>query len=302
VEQPCALVRELDRALLAAEEYVALAAELAEPAALAEITDDLAQIERRLRAAEMSRLLSGPADHGNALVSLHPGAGGAEARDWTAMVLRMYLRWCARRGFHVEILDQQDGEDVGIEAVTFAVAGFGAYGYLRRETGVHRLVRMSPFGQGSRQTSFAGVEVLPDREDAIAVVVKEADLDWVALTRGGPGGQHQNKVASAVRLRHVPSGIAVLCRTERSQHQNRATALRMLTAKLLEREEKARSAAAVAHAKAKPSIGFGHALRSYVLAPGRRIVDARTGVESTNPEAVLDGEIDPFLEAAMTAE
>lgn len=250
----------------------------------------------------MSRLLSGPADHGNALVSIHPGAGGTEARDWAAILLHMYLRWSARRGLQVEILDQQDGEDAGIEAVTFAVAGPGAYGYLRRETGVHRLVRMSPFGAGSRQTSFAGIEVLPDREDAITVEVKEADLEWTALTRGGPGGQHQNKVASAVRLRHVPSGIAILCRTERSQHQNRATALRMLQAKLYEVEETARSAAAVAHAKAKPSIGFGHAIRSYVLSPGRRVVDARTGVESTNPEAVLAGEIDEFLEAAMTAE
>lgn len=255
-----------------------------------------------MRTAEVNRLLSSPADHGNALVSIHPGAGGAEARDWTAMLLRMYLRWSARRGFEAEILDQQDGEDAGIESVTFAVAGPGAYGYLRRETGVHRLVRMSPFGQGSRQTSFAGVEVLPDREDTTTVEVKEADLEWSALTRGGPGGQHQNKVASAVRVRHVPSGIVILCSTERSQHQNRATALRMITAKLHEQEERARSEAAAAHAKTKPSIGFGHAIRSYVLSPNRRIVDARTGVESTNPDAVLAGEIDPFLEAAMSAE
>jgi peptide chain release factor 2 len=235
-------------------------------------------------------------------VSIHPGAGGAEARDWTAMLLRMYLRWSARRGFQVEILDQQDGDDEGIEAVTFAVAGPGAYGYLRRETGVHRLVRMSPFGLGSRQTSFAGVEVLPDREDTITVEVKEADLEWTALTRGGPGGQHQNKVASAVRLRHLPSGLAILCRTERSQHQNRAAALRLLQAKLHEAEQRARSAAAAAHAKTKPSIGFGHAIRSYVLSPSRRVVDARTSLESADPDAVLAGEIDQFLEAAMNAD
>ena len=267
-----------------------------------EAAEDIGRLERRLRAAEIARLLSEPADHGNALVSIHPGAGGAEARDWTVLLLRMYLRWCARRGFQVEILDQQDGYDGGIEAVTFAVTGPAAYGYLRRETGVHRLVRMSPFGPGSRQTSFAGVEVLPDRDDTITVEVKEADLEWTALTRGGPGGQHQNKVASAVRLRHVPSGITVLCRTERSQHQNRAAALRLLGAKLHDVEQRARSAAAAAHAKEKPSIGFGHAIRSYVLSPARRVVDARTSVESTDPDAVLAGEIDQFLEAAMVAE
>lgn len=267
-----------------------------------EATGDIARLEQRLRAAEVNRLLSGPADHGNALVSIHPGAGGAEARDWAAMLLRMYLRWCERRGFQVEILDQQDGDDGGLEAITFAVAGPGAYGYLRRETGVHRLVRMSPFGSGSRQTSFAGVEVLPDRDDAIKIELKEADLEFTALTRGGPGGQYQNKVASAVRLRHLPSGIAVLCRTERSQHQNRATALRLLQAKLHEVEQRARSEAAAAHAKTKPSIAFGHAIRSYVLSPSRRVVDARTSVESTDPDAVLAGEIDEFLEAAMDAE
>ncbi len=301
MEQPCALVLELDRDLLASAELLELATELADLAAITEITGDLARIDRRLRAAEVGRLLSGPADHGNALVSIHPGAGGAEARDWAVMMMRMYLRWSARRGFQVEILDRQDGDDDGLEAVTFAVTGLAAYGYLRRETGVHRLVRMSPFGAGSRQTSFAAVEVLPDRDDATAVDVKEADLEYTPLTRGGPGGQHQNKVASAIRLRHLPSGIAVLCRSERSQHQNRAIALRMLTAQLGELERIGRDAAAAARAKARPSIGFGHARRSYVLSPARRVVDAITGLESANPDGVLDGEIDPFLEAAMLA-
>lgn len=295
------LVADLDRALRVAAEDLELAAELADASALSEAVADLDRITRRLGAAEMARLLPGPADHGNAIVSIHPGAGGADARDWAMLLLQMYLRWSSRRGFETEILDQQTGEEEGLESVTFAVAGPAAYGYLRRETGVHRLARVSPFGAGGRQTSFAGVEVLPDRDDAITVAIKASDLEWSALTRGGPGGQNQNKVASAVRLRHKPSGIAILCRTERSQHQNHATALRMLHAKLYEIEELARAAAATAHAKAKPTIGFGHAIRSYVLAPGHRVVDARTGLESSNPEAVLSGDLDPFLEAAMIA-
>ena len=287
--------------MLVAADDLELAVELADASALSEAIADLDRVAQRLRAAEMTRLLSGPLDHGNAIVSIHPGAGGADARDWAMILLQMYLRWSSRRGFQTEILDQQTGDDEGLESVTFAVAGPAAYGYLRRETGVHRLARVSPFGAGGRQTSFAGVEVLPDRDDAITIEVKESDLEWSALTRGGPGGQNQNKVASAVRLRHKPSGIAILCRTERSQHQNHATALRMLHAKLYEIEELARAAAATAHAKAKPTIGFGHAIRSYVLAPGHRVVDARTGLESTDPEAVLSGDLDSFLEAAMLA-
>ena len=301
MEQPCALVADLDRALLVAADDLELAVELADASALSEAIADLDRVAQRLRAAEMTRLLSGPVDHGNALVSIHPGAGGADARDWAMILLQMYLRWSSRRGFQTEILDQQTGDDQSLESVTFAVAGPAAYGYLRRETGVHRLARVSPFGAGGRQTSFAGVEVLPDRDEAITIEIKASDLEWSALTRGGPGGQNQNKVASAVRLRHKPSGIAILCRTERSQHQNHATALRMLHAKLYEVEELARAAAATAHAKARPTIGFGHAIRSYVLAPGHRVVDARTGLESTNPEAVLSGDLDPFLEAAMLA-
>jgi peptide chain release factor 2 len=268
--------------------------------ALGELAAKVPQVEEELGALELAQLLGGEHDAGNAIVEIHPGAGGLEAQDWAEMLLRMYLRWCERRGFRTELLEQQPGEGAGIKSATFTVEGAYAFGYIKAESGIHRLVRISPFDANARrQTSFASVLVLPDIEEEIQIEVRDEDLRVDTYRSSGAGGQHVNKTDSAVRLTHLPTGIVVACQNERSQHKNRSMAMKILKARLYELECRKQDEKMAALAKGKKDIGFGHQIRSYVLAPYRMVKDHRTGAEVGNADAVLDGEIDTFIDAYL---
>lgn len=254
------------------------------------------EAERR----QMETMLSGEADGNDAYVEIHAGAGGTESQDWAEMLQRMYTRWAEQNGYKVQLLEVHDGEEAGIKSATLQVNGPNAYGWLKTESGVHRLVRISPFDSAARRhTSFASVWVYPVVDDSIQIDINEADVRTDTYRSSGAGGQHVNTTDSAVRLTHIPTGIQVACQSERSQHKNRATAWNMLRARLYEAELEKREAAAAAESASKTDIGWGHQIRSYVLQPYQLVKDLRTGVESTSPQDVLDGKLLPFMEASL---
>ncbi|MBA4207313.1 MAG: peptide chain release factor 2, partial [Polymorphum sp.] len=249
---------------------------------------------------QMASLLSGEADGNDTYMEINSGAGGTESQDWASMLLRMYRRWAERSGFKVELLEYHDGEEAGIKSATLLIKGENAYGKLKTESGVHRLVRISPYdSQARRHTSFASAWVYPVIDDSIDIEVNESDCRIDTYRASGAGGQHVNTTDSAVRITHIPTGIVVQCQNDRSQHKNRATAWSMLKARLYEAELQKREEAANAEASSKTSIGWGHQIRSYVLQPYQMVKDLRTGVESSSPQDVLDGKIDDFIEAAL---
>ncbi|MEH0072838.1 peptide chain release factor 2 [Pannonibacter sp. Pt2-lr] len=249
---------------------------------------------------QMASLLSGEADGNDTYMEINSGAGGTESQDWASMLLRMYRRWAERNGFKVELLEYHDGEEAGIKSATLLIKGENAYGKLKTESGVHRLVRISPYdSQARRHTSFASAWVYPVIDDSIDIEVNESDCRIDTYRASGAGGQHVNTTDSAVRITHIPTGIVVQCQNDRSQHKNRATAWSMLKARLYEAELQKREEAANAEASSKTSIGWGHQIRSYVLQPYQMVKDLRTGVESSSPQDVLDGKIDDFIEAAL---
>jgi peptide chain release factor 2 len=268
--------------------------------ALAELDQQVQTVGTRLDQLELQQLLGGEHDAGDAIIEIHPGAGGLEAQDWAEMLLRMYLRWCERRGYKTELIEQQAGEGAGIKSATFTVQGPYAYGYAKAESGVHRLVRISPFDANARrQTSFASVLVMPDLDDTIEIDIRDEDLRIDTYRSSGAGGQHVNKTDSAVRLTHLPTGIVVACQNERSQHKNKAMAMKVLKARLYELERQKQDEKMAAITKGKTDIGFGHQIRSYVLHPYRMVKDHRTNTEIGNADGVLDGDLDPFIDAYL---
>ena len=296
-------------AVLKLESDVADTIELVE---LAEAEADIAMVADGIRslrvlAAEAKRrelesLLSGEADANDCYMEINAGQGGTEAQDWAEMLQRMYIRWGEQHGYKVIQLEESEGEQAGIKSVTLQFTGPNAYGWLKTEAGVHRLVRISPFDAASRrQTSFASVWVYPVVDDSIEIEINSVDLKVDTYRASGAGGQHVNKTESAIRITHIPTGIVVACQTDRSQHRNRATAMAMLKARMYEAELQRREAASALVEDAKTDIGWGHQIRSYVLAPYQMVKDLRTGVEKGNPDAVLDGDLDDFMAASLAA-
>ena len=289
----------LKRGLSDAAELLDLAAEEADAGTTREIEADLNRLNVEVEKLEFQRMFPGKMDSHNAFLDIQAGAGGTEAQDWAAMLLRMYLKWADAHGIKTEIIDQSDGEVAGIKGATINMIGDYAYGWLRTETGVHRLVRKSPFDSGNRRhTSFASVFVSPEVDDDIDIEINPADLRVDVYRSSGAGGQHVNKTESAVRITHMPSGIVVACQGERSQHKNRSTAMKMLKAKLYELEFNKRNAAAKVLEDSKSDVSWGNQIRSYVLDQSR-IKDLRTGVEIGNTTAVLDGALDDFMQASL---
>ncbi len=298
IESCRAIERELDDHLTLAE----LGEAEGDEAALDEAQAALAQLAERTRRLRLEALLSGEADANDCYLEVHAGAGGTESQDWAEMLLRMYVRWAERHGYKVEWIEESPGEEAGIKSATIRLRGPNAYGWCKTESGVHRLVRISPFDASARRhTSFASVWVYPVIDDSIEIEIADKDLRVDTYRASGAGGQHVNKTDSAVRITHLPTGIVVQCQNNRSQHRNRAEAMAMLRARLYERELQRREEEAQAQAATKSEIGWGHQIRSYVLHPYQLVKDLRTGVETGNTTAVLDGDLDRFMAAALAA-
>ena len=285
----------LDEAAL----YVDMAAE--EEGALEEASSLLEEVERQLDTLELSRMLCGPHDRLNAFVSINSGAGGTDSQDWAEMLLRMYLRYAQQKGWKAIEVDKQPGKEAGIKNVELHIQGVNAFGYLKAESGIHRLVRISPFGKGTRETSFAAVKAMPEVDDSVEIEVVDSQLRIDTYRSSGAGGQHVNTTDSAVRITHLPTGIVVQCQNERSQIKNRATAMKMLRAKLYEREMAIREKAAAQQYGDQRDVAFGSQIRNYVLHPYKMVKDVRTGHSSSNVERVLDGDLDGFIESYLLA-
>jgi peptide chain release factor 2 len=289
----------LDQGLSDADELFQMAQAENDDASLHGISDDVRDMEKLVADMEFRRMFSGELDASNCFIDIQSGSGGTEAQDWASMLLRMYLRYCERKGFKVEVLEQSEGDVAGIKGASLKVIGDYAYGHLRTETGVHRLVRKSPFDSGNRRhTSFASVFVYPEVDESIEVDINPADLRVDTYRASGAGGQHINKTDSAVRITHLPTNIVVQCQSDRSQHRNRAEAMAMLKSRLYEAELRKRQAAQQQLEDSKTDIGWGHQIRSYVLDQSR-IKDLRTNVEIGNTQSVLDGDLDEFISASL---
>lgn len=283
-----------------AELLLDMALEEGDEETIDEVLEKTRSLQRGLRDLELRQMLSHEDDSKNAIVSINAGAGGTEAQDWVEMLLRMMLRYCERKGFVVEMADVQEGEEAGIKSATFTVSGVNAYGVLKSESGIHRLVRISPFdASGRRHTSFAAVLVYPEVDDRIEVDIKQADLRIDTYRASGAGGQHVNKTSSAVRITHMPTGIVVQCQNEKSQHRNRDIAMKILRARLYEREQQAQQDKMQEMHDNLDDIGWGNQIRSYVMQPYRLVKDHRTGMEKGNVDAVMDGDLDEFIEAYL---
>ena len=295
-------VRTLETEVADALELIELAEADDDAAMVAEAMTSLRAAAEEAKRREIESLLSGEADGNDCYIELNAGAGGTEAQDWAEMLMRMYIRWAEQHDYKVQLMEESEGEQAGIKSATLQITGPNAYGWLKTEGGVHRLVRISPFDANARrQTSFASVWVYPVVDDSIEIDINESDLKVDTYRASGAGGQHVNKTESAIRITHVPSGIIVACQTDRSQHRNRATAMAMLKARMYEAELQRREAVTAAQENAKTDIGWGHQIRNYVLAPYQLVKDLRTGVEKGNPDAVLDGDLDAFMAAALAA-
>jgi len=302
IEKSMAAFTSLETELNDTVELIELAEAEGDEVMVADAERSLKDLGKRAKTAELEALLSGEADGNDAYVEIHAGAGGTESQDWALMLERMYMRWAADRKMKVEIMEENAGEEAGIKSATLLVKGEDAFGWLKTEGGVHRLVRISPFDSNARRhTSFASVSVYPVVDDTIEIDIPEKDVRIDTYRSSGAGGQHVNTTDSAIRITHIPTGTVVACQSERSQHKNRATAWNMLRAKLYELEMMKREEAAQAKQAEKTEIGWGHQIRSYVLQPYQLVKDLRTGVERTDPARVLDGDIDDFLAAALAA-
>lgn len=294
-------IRGMESALNDNIELIAMGEEEGDASVVADAEKALQKLHEDIAKFQLESLLSGEADMNDAYLEVNSGAGGTESQDWAQILLRMYTRWAERRGFAVQLLDRSDGEEAGIKSATIRISGERAYGWLKTESGVHRLVRISPFDSAARRhTSFASVGVSPVIDDSIEIEILDKDLKVDTYRSSGAGGQHVNTTDSAIRITHIPTNTIVTCQNGRSQHQNRADAMQMLKARLYELELQKREEAANAANAVKTDIGWGHQIRSYVLQPYQMIKDLRTGTENTNSQAVLDGDIDLFLETSLS--